>query len=225
MEQLDCTTSCLNTIDPKLIHISTPEIYGNIEKNTKENKIYKPNSPYAASRVSADQYLEILHSNFNFNYCSVRASNVFGETQKIYRIIPKTIFSILKKKIFFLHGGGKSTRNFIHMENVSEALVKIMQRGKSGEIYHVSGDTMISIKELVKKICKIMNYDFKKLIKTSNDRKGKDKAYSLSNYKIKKEFKWKEKISLDKGLIRTINWMKINLKDFSIKDENYEHKK
>ncbi len=209
----------------RLIHISTPEVYGSVKNRIVENKNYKPNSPYAASRVSADQYLEILNKNFGFDYCSIRASNVFGETQKLYRIIPKTIYSILKNKKIYLHGGGYSKRNFIHMENVSKAILKCLYDGKAGEIYHVSGDKTLSIRDLVKKICKIMNYDFNKLVMPSEERKGKDQEYSLSNNKIKKYFKWKEKVSLDEGLIRTIKWLKINLNYFNINDESYRHKK
>jgi dTDP-glucose 4,6-dehydratase len=209
----------------KLIHISTPEIYGSIKNKAKETKIYHPNSPYAASRVAADQYLETLYNNFNFNYCSVRASNVFGENQRIYRIIPKAIYCILKKKKLPLDGGGSSKRNFIHMENVSDAIYKIMNAGKAGHIYHVSGKQIISIEELIKKICKIMKYNFNALVKNSNERKGKDKFYYLSSEKIKKELKWEEKVNLDEGLIRTISWVKKNLSLFNKNDEKYIHKK
>lgn len=209
----------------KLIHISTPEIYGSIKNKVEENKIYNPNSPYAASRVAADQYLETLYNNFNFDYCSVRASNVFGENQRIYRIIPKTIYCILKKKKLLLDGGGSSKRNFIHIENVSDAIYKIMNFGKAGHIYHVSGNQIISIKKLIIKICKLMQYNFKDLVKNSNERKGKDKYYYLSNKKIKKELNWEEKINLDEGIIRTISWVRNNLSLFNKSDEKYIHKK
>ena len=100
-----------------------------------------------------------------------------------------------------------------------------MKSGKSGNIYHVSGNQLISIEELVKKICKIMKYDFNKLVKISDERKGKDKFYSLSNKKINKKLKWKEKISLNEGLLKTIFWVKKNLDLFNKCDENYIHKK
>ena len=81
----------------KLVHISTPEVYGNTRGDFMESTIYNPTSPYAVSRVTADQYLKILYEKKGFNYCAVRASNVYGPCQKLYRIIPKTIYSILKK--------------------------------------------------------------------------------------------------------------------------------
>ena len=190
--------SIANTkLNLKLIHISTPEVYGNIENITFENSLYNPTTPYAASRVTADHFLNLLFLQKRINYSSVRASNVYGEYQRLYRIIPKTIFSILNNQKIDLHGGGLSKRNFIHIDDVSVATFKIMTLGKNGEAYHVSGDSMISIKDLVKKICKKMDFKFEKLVNRSKERKGKDKYYFLSSKKIKKKLKWRQKISLE----------------------------
>ena len=209
----------------RLIHISTPEVYGNLNKITFENNIYKPTTPYAASRVTADHFLNLLYSQKKINYSSVRASNVYGEYQRLYRIVPKTIFSILKNKKINLHGGGISKRNFIHIDDVSSATFKVMTSGKNGECYHISGNSMISIRSLVEKICKKMNYNFKSLVKFSNERKGKDKTYILSSKKIQTQLKWKQKITLDKGLTRCIEWLKKNVNSFNNKDLEYKHKK
>ena len=209
----------------KLIHISTPEVYGNIEKVTFENSSYNPTTPYAASRVTADHFLNLLYLQKKINYSLVRASNVYGEHQRLYRIIPKTIFSILKQKKINLHGGGISKRNFIHIDDVLKATLKIMTLGKNGEAYHVSGDSMISIKNLVNKICNKMGYKFEKLVNKSKERKGKDKYYFLSSKKIKKELKWSQKISLDSGLDRCIAWITKNKFFFRNSDLKYHHKK
>jgi dTDP-glucose 4,6-dehydratase len=209
----------------KLIHISTPEVYGSLKKNAKENELYKPSTPYAVSRVTADQFLRILFNQNKINFCSIRASNVYGEYQKLYRIVPKTIFSILNNAKFKLDGDGTSMRNFIHIDDVSLAIYKIMKKGRSGEIYHVAGNTMISIKNLVKKICNIMNYSYSNLIIKSSERKGQDKFYSLSAKKMMNEFNWEPKITLDQGLLRCINWIKNNLRYFNKNDQIYIHKK
>ena len=142
-----------NLYKSRLIHISTPEVYGSIKKNTVENNNYNPTTPYAASRVTADHFLDLLYKFKKINYCSVRASNVYGEYQRLYRIIPLSVYSILKNKKINLHGGGVSKRNFVYIDDVSKAIEIIMKKGKRGETYHISGDEMISIKNLVKKIC------------------------------------------------------------------------
>jgi dTDP-glucose 4,6-dehydratase len=209
----------------KLLHVSTPEVYGNLKKNTKENEFYNPSTPYAASRVTADQFLKILFNQNKIKFCSIRASNVYGEYQRLYRIIPKTIFSILNRSKLNLDGGGVSMRNFIHIDDVSVATYKVIKRGVPGNIYHISGNKMISIKDLVKKICNKMNYNFSDLVMHSSDRKGKDKFYSLSSKKLLNEFNWKPRISLDEGLNRCIKWIKNNINCFDNKDQFYVHKK
>jgi len=209
----------------KLIHVSTPEIYGNLKSITTENELYNPTTPYAVSRVTADQFLKILCDRKKIKYCSIRASNVYGEHQRLYRIIPKTIISILKKEKLKLDGGGLSKRNFIHIDDVSEATYKVIKNGKNGQIYHISNREIISIRNLVKFICSKMNYSFSKLIKISPERPGKDKFYILSNKKLKKDLKWNSKITLDEGINRCIDWIKKDLNSFSKLDENYIHKK
>ena len=214
------------TFKIKLIHISTPEVYGNLNNMVSENHNYFPTSPYSVSRVTAEQFLKILFEKFNFNYCSVRASNVFGPCQKLYRIIPKTIISILKKKKINLEGGGNSKRNFIFIDDVSEAIFKIMKDKKnSGEIFHISGDKLISIKNLVKLICKKMNYSHKDLIFNAKNRISQDKSYILSSKKIKNRYRWTCKTSLAEGLDICIDWVKNNLSNFRFNDEIYIHKK
>ncbi len=213
-----------NLTKTRLIHISTPEVYGSIKKNTYENTKYNPTTPYAASRVTADHFLGLLHKLNKINFCSVRASNVYGEHQRLYRIIPKTIYSILKNKKINLDGGGYSKRNFIYIDDVSNAIELIMKKGKSGEIYHISGENIISIKDLVKKICIKMNYDFNKLVKKSEERKGKDLFYSIKSKKLK-ELGWSQKVNIQIGLDKCIKWIKNDLKYFKGEDEEYIHKK
>jgi len=100
-----------------------------------------------------------------------------------------------------------------------------MKKGKSGEIYHICGNKFISIKSLVKLICNKMNYNFGSLVTYSTNKPGRDKSYYLSNKKVKLNFDWSAKISIDKGIERSIQWIKNNLRSFSKLDQNYYHKK
>ena len=209
----------------KLIHISTPEVYGNTTGKISENYPNNPNSPYAVSRVTPELFLKILNKRNKINYCSIRASNVYGEYQRLYRIIPRTIYSILKRKKIKLEGMGRPSRNFIHIDDVSRATYSVMKKGKSGEIYHICGNKFISIKSLVKLICNKMNYNFDNLVTYSTNKPGRDKSYYLSNKKIKRDFNWRAKISIDKGIGRSIKWIENNLDFFSKLDQNYYHKK
>ncbi len=209
----------------RLLHISTPEIYGNTKTLISEDENINPSTPYAISRVNADLFLQSLKKEFNFDFVGTRAANIYGEYQDLYRIIPKTIYSIINQKKLYLHGGGKSIRSFIHINDVCDATYLIMKKkNNSGEFYHISSKTLISIKELIKKICKIYQYDYSKLVKETKDRIGKDKFYKLKTKKIEK-LGWKTNISLEQGIKKTGIWIEENNKRFVNNDLFYRHKK
>ena len=107
---------------------------------------------------------------------------------------------------------------------MSEATYIAMKKGKSGQIFHISNEKMISIKSLVKKICKILGKNFDDVVKVTADRIGKDSAYNLSSKKIKK-LNWKARISLNDGLEKVIKWMQENKTKIKNKDLIYLHKK
>lgn len=207
----------------KYINFSTPEVYGSTSGIVKENLNFKPTTPYALSRATADYHLINLYKFFNFPIIFTRTSNIYGPYQKLYRIIPKTIMSCLKKKNIYLHGSGKSVRSFIFIEDVSSAIYKIIQKGIIGETYHISTEKFISIKTLVKKINKILIK--KKIYNNVKDRIGKDQYYLLSSNKIRRKLKWKDKVSLELGLDLTVKWIKNNFKYLSRMKMEYVHKK
>lgn len=209
----------------RLVHISTPEVYGSSNKILKENNNFNPSTPYAVSRTTSDMYLNILHQFKGYDFVTTRASNVYGEFQDLYRIIPKTIFNFMSKNKIYLDGGGLSKRSFIHIDDVSEATYLIMKKGMSGSTYHISTNEFISIYNLAKKISILMKKDHKEYIsKLKNDRIGKDQYYKLNSDKLK-NLGWKPKVSLDNGILRTHNWIYENFKNFLSKDKIYSHKK
>ena len=208
----------------KLIHISTPEIYGHTKKIIKEKKEYSPSTPYALSRVNADLSLEMLQKNFGLESISIRASNIYGEFQKNYRVVSGAVLKFLTNKKFYIDGNGSSKRSFLHVDDLSSATYLLMRKFKSGNIYHVSTDEFISIKNLAKLIAKLTNKNFKKNVKFRKDRIGKDKSYFLDSKKIRK-LGWKPKISLKDGIKRVIIWVKLFKRNFKEYDYIYKHKK
>jgi dTDP-glucose 4,6-dehydratase len=209
----------------KYVHISTPEVYGNTTKEMKEHKNYSPSTPYAISRAACDMHLSAMYINYKFPVVFTRAANVYGPGQQLYRIIPKTIICALKDEKLYLHGGGKSKRSFIHIDDVVRATYKVAISGKLNNVYHISTNKEISIKDLVNKLIKLLNKDPKKLIKKTKDRAGKDMLYSLSSEKIKKELKFIPEVKLDFGLNETISWIMSNFKILRKINPVYKHKK
>tara|TARA_B110001450_G_C17568743_1_gene459878 strand:+ start:67 stop:1062 length:996 start_codon:yes stop_codon:yes gene_type:complete len=208
----------------KYLRISTPEIYGNKSKNLKESFYYIPSSPYAVSHAAMDMNLKILYEKFNFPVIFLRPSNFYGPGQKLYRIIPKTIYSIIKKKKLILDGGGVAVRSFIYADDFSSAVYKCLTNGKIGEVYHVASEEYVSIKSLIVKICKKLSVDINEVVEVGPERISQDSKYILDIKKIKKELKWKPEINLDQGLDITVEWVKKNINNFKKEDLNYKHK-
>ena len=209
----------------KFVHVSTPEVYGNISGMTKENTFYNPSTPYAISRSSLDMHLMALNKNFDFPVVFTRAANVYGPHQQLYRIVPKSIICALNRKKIELHGGGKSIRSFIYITDVAEATYKIALKSLPGNIYHISSNNLISIKNLVKKIFNFNNLNCKKFVKIVAERPGKDKYYTLNSNKLKKEHKWKPRVSLKEGLLKTQKWISENQRKINKLPLFYEHKR
>ena len=124
----------------------------------------------------------------------------------------------------FLHGGGTSTRSFIHIEDVARATLKISLEAKPGNTFHISTNHAISIYDLVKKICDLTGANFNEIVEIEDERLGKDKNYLLNSESIRNCFNWEDKITLLDGLKDTIYWIEKNLNYFSNTSWEYHHK-
>lgn len=208
----------------RYVHASTPEVYGSCEGFVDENFSFNPSTPYAVSRAAADLSLKTFFSSYNFPVVITRAANVYGPGQQLYRIIPRAIMYIMLGMKLQLHGGGYSTRSFIHMEDVSDATWKIMKNGQNGEAYHISTNEVVSIRDLVALICNKLEVNFDDYVEVVGERLGKDSAYHLDSTKIRSNLKWSDRIKLDSGLDECIAWVKDNLKTLRDQPFNYIHK-
>ena len=208
----------------KYIHVTTPEVYGSTEGWIDEKTHFNPSTPYAVSRAACDFSLQTYFDAYSFPVVFTRAANVFGPGQQLYRIIPRTILFILLGKKLSLQGGGRSRRSFIHMDDVSDATLKICEMSDPGETYHISTNELISIRLLVEKICDLLGVKFEDCVEVSEDRLGKDAAYMLDSSKIRERFDWKENINLEQGLRQCIKWVQRHLEDLRTLPHDYIHK-
>lgn len=208
----------------KYVHVSTPEVYGHCNGYIKESTSYNPSTPYAVSRAAADLNLMAFFNAYQFPVVFTRAANVYGAGQQLYRIIPKAVLSCRLGKKIELHGGGLSTRSFIHMKDVSEATWKIAQNGPAGEIYHIATSNTISIRDLVRLICDKLGVNFEDHVEVSGERMGKDGAYLLNSEKVKSELDWSDKISLETGIEEVVEWVDRNIEVLKSQPLEYIHK-
>ena len=208
----------------KYVHVTTPEVYGSTDGWITEETQFNPSTPYAVSRAAGDMIFKIYRESFGLPVVSTRAANVYGPGQQLYRIIPRTIFFVLTGRKLQLQGGGLSTRSFIHMDDVSAATRLIADAGQVGETYHISTDRIVSIRELVEMICRMLGKNFTDCVEMAPDRVGKDSAYWLNSEKLRKALNWRDQISLEAGIEQCVGWARDNLETLAKQPQNYVHK-
>jgi len=208
----------------KYIRISTPEAVGDVKGLILENTKINPSTPYGISHLAADLTLLAYYKYNKFPFVISRFCNFHGPHQQLYRIIPKTLYCIFNNRKLSLHGGGKSVRAFIYIDDFCEGVYKSMVKGRLGEIYNFTNREYRSIAWIVKKICALTSTDYRKLVKITKDRPTKDQAYIMDSTKAEKEFNWKAKYTIADGLKETVKWYTKNKKQLSRLRTYYVHK-
>jgi len=189
----------------KFIQISTDEVYGEIKKGKfSENSPLKPNSPYAASKASADLLIKSYIRTYGFPAIIIRPCNNYGHWQYPEKLIPLSILKIVKNEKVPVYGNGKNRREWLYVPDCARGILKIMEAGEIGDIYNLgSGEEKENI-AVVSKIISILERS-KSLISFVRDRPGHDYRYSLFSSKIHK-LGWVPQIDFEKGIMQTMHW-------------------
>ena len=190
----------------RLIQISTDEVFGTIvEGSATEVSCFNPSSPYAATKASAELLIKSYITTYNLDVITTRCTNNYGPRQFVEKLIPKTIGLCRQDRNIPVYGTGKSVRDWIHVEDHCDAILAVLEKGKSGESYNISSANEVDNLTIVKKILKILDKSEDK-VQFGEERPGADLRYSLDSTKILTELGWSPKISLDEGLKNTIDW-------------------
>ena len=206
----------------RFVQIGSSEVYGSPEKPSHESDCLKPTSPYSVSKAAFDQYLESVHRTSLFPMNIIRPSNCYTEGQQLYRVIPKTILCALKGEKLKLHGGGRAVKSYLHADDLSRAILDVIELGTVGSIYNVGPDEPISIRDLVSNIADACGVSFDSLVEEAPDRTGQDARYHLDSGAIK-ALGWKQRIGLDEGLPRMVDWVK-RFPELLTMDTTYRHR-
>ena len=194
-------------------NISTDEVYGSLGKHGlfTEKSSYSPNSPYSASKASADHFIRAYGKTYNLPFIISNCSNNFGPHQHFEKLIPLTINCIRNGKNIPIYGKGDSVRDWIYVLDHVEAVDIIFHYGKIGDTYNVGSSNEWENLALVEKICDLVDEkagtkNSRDLISFVKDRPGHDMRYAIDSSKISDELNWKPKYSMNKGLSLTIDW-------------------
>ena len=190
------------------LHFSTDEVYGEINDNDQstEKSLLMPTNPYAASKAGAEFIVNSYHISYKIPTIIVRCNNAYGINQYPEKIIPKFITALHNDEKITIHGNGKNKRNFIHVDDISNALDTILKRGKLFEIYNIGIDNEHSVIDIAKKLCQMANVSFENKIVYVPDRLFNDYRYALSNNKLV-ELGWTpSNLDFDQELEKLFEW-------------------
>ncbi len=195
-------------------HISTDEVFGALELNSKEKfddtTNYNPRSPYSASKAASDHLVRAYHTTYNLPVTISNCSNNFGPYQFPEKFIPLAITNSIENKNVPVYGDGLYVRDWLYVLDHCKAIDLIIQKGTVGKTYLIGGLTDdISNIEVIKRILQLMNKD-ESMIEYVKDRPGHDRRYAIDWSSIKKELGWRPKHSFDSALQETIEWYKQN---------------
>lgn len=207
----------------KYVHISSPEVYGTCEGTVYESAPLNPSTPYAASKAGADLHLFTLVKNFDFPLVMIRATNVYGAHQQLFKIIPRSVINIRLNKKIQLHGGGHAVKSYIHIRDVSEGELSAMLNGEIGNIYHLSPDQGYSVRSVVERIAKQFGKELKDVAVDVEERLGQDKAYVIDSSKARNNLDWKPRVNIEEGLAEVVNWIDSRWSEIKNCPLEYQH--
>ncbi len=191
----------------RFIQISTDEVYGSLGSSGAFTELspIAPNSPYAASKASADLLVRSYHRTYGFPGLITRCSNNYGPYQFPEKLIPLLITNALAGIALPIYGDGLYVRDWIQVQDHCTAIDAVLHQGKDGEVYNIGARQEMPNLEIARYILRILNKD-ESLIAHVEDRPGHDRRYAIDPSKLEKELHWRPHISFNAGLKETIEW-------------------
>ncbi|MGI6349589.1 MAG: dTDP-glucose 4,6-dehydratase [Eubacteriaceae bacterium] len=191
----------------KFLQVSTDEVYGTLgsEGLFVETMPLQPNSPYSASKASADLMVRAYYETFGLPVNITRCSNNYGPYQFPEKLIPLMIHRCMQNKSLPIYGDGKQVRDWLHVSDHCAAIDAVLHKGTSGEVYNIGGNNEKTNIEIVNIIIQYLGKS-DELIEYVKDRPGHDRRYAIDNTKITSRLRWEPKYTFEQGLQDTIQW-------------------
>ena len=198
----------------RFLHVSTDEVYGSAgqEEVFDERSLLRPNSPYAASKSSAEHFVRAFIKTFDLPAMVVNPSNNYGPRQHPEKLIPKMIVAAVRGKPLTLYGDGMHQRNWLHVSDCCRALLSALIYGDRGDSFTLGGNRSMPNLQVVEMICDVVDSSLndgkmrRSLITHVSDRLGHDRRYAISSERLMVATGWYPQISLEAGLRETVEW-------------------
>lgn len=208
----------------RFLHVSTDEVYGSLGETGQfsEETPYAPNSPYAASKASADHLVRAYYHTYGLPILITNCSNNYGPYQFPEKLIPLILLNALDGKELPIYGNGQQIRDWLYVEDHCEGLWRVLHQGRPGEKYNLGGNTERTNIETVDTVCRLLEAfrpaaqnqklveremtQYSQLKHFVSDRPGHDRRYAINAEKIQKELGWVPQCHFEEGLRKTISW-------------------
>ena len=214
---LDATRRCRDGggLPGRFVYVSTDEVYGSLSLDNPdelftEDMPIRPNSPYAASKAGGDLLCRAYHETFGMDICTTRCSNNFGPYQFPEKVIPLFVTNLFEGQSVPLYGDGRNVRDWLHVDDHCEAVLTVLEKGRSGEVYNVGGNNERSNLELTMALLELTGHGEDKIERVA-DRLGHDLRYAIDATKIRNELGWEPTRSAwPEALEETVAWYREN---------------
>ena len=215
----------------RFVHVSTDEVYGSLDADTSgfsETTSYDPHSPYSASKAASDHLARAWCDTYGLPVLVTNSSNNYGPYQFPEKFIPVVILKCLRGEPIPVYGQGENIRDWLYVTDHTEALYKVLTKGRVGETYNIGGNNERQNIELVRTLCRILDDEcpmhdaqldqssrishreslknYEELITFVADRPGHDMRYAIDARKIRDELGWEPKEDFESGLRKTVQW-------------------
>lgn len=195
----------------RILHISTDEVGGDMPPDGwfREDGALCPNSPYAASKTSAEHFVRAAAHTFGLDTVITRTSNNYGPYQFPEKLLPLAISNAIEERPIPVYGDGLQVRDWVHVADNCRALLAVFERGRAGETYHIGGGNPMPNIDVLKLLLKILGKS-EALLTSVTDRLGHDRRYAVDFAKTTRELGWRPEIPFDEGLRATVDWYRTN---------------
>jgi dTDP-glucose 4,6-dehydratase len=198
----------------RFLHVSTDEVYGTLGPSGtfSEETPYAPNSPYAASKASADHLVRSYFHTYGLPAIITNCSNNYGPYQFPEKLIPLMILNALEARPLPIYGDGGNVRDWLHVEDHCAGLLTVLEQGRPGEKYNVGGGNERTNIEVVDRLCAVLDElrpdrsSYQRLKTFVPDRPGHDRRYAIDATKIRRELGWAPRHQFESGLRETVRW-------------------
>lgn len=201
----------------RFLHVSTDEVYGSLEPDAPaftEVTPYAPNSPYSASKAASDHLVRAYHHTYGLPTLTTNCSNNYGPYQFPEKLIPLMIHNALCGKPLPVYGDGQQIRDWLYVTDHCDAIRRVLQKGRAGEIYNIGGWNEVKNIDVVHALCDVLDRERPKidggsyhaLVTFVKDRPGHDRRYTMNATKLQRELGWKPVETFESGLRKTVHW-------------------